>query len=440
MNTPPPVQINRWSANHSKEKRPFRFFLALILAIIFHVGLFAYLKKIEFFNTAPTKSEEQTYLINTDSPEIPEIVPSQEQTLPEYAEAQEEIAELDELLVELHNQELDINISVEAPQVAINMSLPSKAGELEGALDDIILNTNTDTILEDIGTSIADNTLAAEGQLIIKEGSMQGELLDQRDLIDNTTLQGIGGLSDDGIMNGYSSLDSLLSMSESRLAGSRTALPSDLLYAYDSAELKSEARLGLMKLAMVIERNPKMYCLLEGHSDLFGPASYNQELSLARAQAVKDYLVTSLKLNDAQILVKGYGKSHPLIAEGDQEQQAPNRRVDILMRKQVPKSFYEEVAIPAPTPTPETKPAPTPAAVTTPEPTPQRAIVVETPPAPRVERAPIKPELPPRAIVVEDVPVIKPIRVNPIGDPTARFLELLQERGITPPVRAIVVD
>ncbi len=435
VNQPPPAQINRWSTQRTKEKKPIWFLVALIFAVIFHLVLFWYLKKIEFFSkTEDNRPDEQTYVINTDSPEIPEVMPDTAQTLPDYSQAQEEVLELDEALSQLKNQDLDISTSIEAPTVAISMSLPAKAGELDGELNDLILNTNTEVIMEDLGTAISDENLAAEGQLVIKEGSMKGELLDQKDLIDNTSLQGVGGMSNDGVMKGYSSLDSLLSMSNVKLAGSKTALPSDLLFEYDSAELKAGARFGLMKLGMLIDRNPKMYCLLEGHSDLFGPDNYNNKLSQDRADAVKQYLVQSLKMNEDRILVKGFGKSRPLVSEGDQAQQAPNRRVDILMRNKVPSYFDKPTVItnPTATNTPQVRPTPpvAPKQKLVAPPRPQKAIVVEE-----------KPPVPQRAIIVEETPAPKAVVVQPSGSPAQRYREILQARGIQPPPqRAIVVD
>jgi len=375
VNQPPPAQIDRWSTQRSKERKSYWFVLALVFAVIFHAA---------------------------------------------------------EALAQLQNQDLDISTAIDAPEIAIDISTPAKAGDMDGALNDMILNTNTDIIIEDIGTAITDNSLAADGQIVIKEGAMKGELFDQKDLIDDKTLLGIGGIANDGVMKGYSSLDSMLSMSNLKLAGARTALPSDLLFEYDSAELKAGARFGLMKLGMLIDRNPKMFCLLEGHSDLFGPDSYNLQLSQERAQSVKSYLVQSLKLDGSRILVKGFGKSRPLVTEGDQNQQAPNRRVDILMRNKAP-NYINQPLVTTPTKprivTPPAKPR---------QPTqkPTKAIVVED--------TPTKPQQPKpqRAIVVDELPrPKKAIVVNPAGNPTQRYREILEARGIkSPPQRAIIVD
>jgi OOP family OmpA-OmpF porin len=94
-----------------------------------------------------------------------------------------------------------------------------------------------------------------------------------------------------------------------------------------------------MTVAMLIDRNPDMYCLVEGHTDLFGPEEFNSKLSGKRGQAVKDWLVNALQLSPERILVRPFGKSEPVILEGSIEEQGPNRRVDIKMRKTLPESL-----------------------------------------------------------------------------------------------------
>jgi hypothetical protein len=94
-----------------------------------------------------------------------------------------------------------------------------------------------------------------------------------------------------------------------------------------------------MTVAMLIDRNPNMYCWVEGHTDLFGPEDFNSKLSGKRGQAVKDWLVNALQLSPERILVRAFGKTQPVILEGSIEEQGPNRRVDIKMRKTYPESF-----------------------------------------------------------------------------------------------------
>jgi outer membrane protein OmpA-like peptidoglycan-associated protein len=131
----------------------------------------------------------------------------------------------------------------------------------------------------------------------------------------------------------FSNLDSLLS-SQGPLT-SKTApilLPTDLLFDYDSATLRSNAVNSLNQLAELIERNPNSSFIIEGHTDSFGPADYNMRLSLARAESVKDWLVTSAGIEAYRIQARGYGMSRLLVHGGSVEQQQLNRRVEIVIK------------------------------------------------------------------------------------------------------------
>lgn len=435
-NSPPP--INRWNSQDYNQRSYSGVIVALVLAIVFHAGLFWYLKKIEFFKPAQTEDfdTQEFFVDQVVLDDVAEIapVPETKQTIADFSEPEELIAELDDILPELKNQDIDIKTDIESPELSIEMSAPIKAGEEDGALDDILLSASSLNALEELGTGITDNTLADEGQIIIKQGSVEGELLDPNEVLDDAISKGLEGLSENGVMEGYNSLDELLSMSNINLAGARSALPSDLLFEYDSADLKSAARFGLMKLGMLIDRNPDMYCVLEGHTDTFGPDSYNKDLSQQRSQAVKSYLVDSLRLEGDNIIVRGYGKTVPLIGTGTVEEQAANRRVDILMRNEIPpvqKNKPTKSSPPKVTEVKQNTEQPTKKAVVvkapkTPEP-PKTTPVKENPPN---RQAPPKKEVIQRAIVIDEQPthpVKKAILVKPARDPN-------------PPQRAIIIE
>jgi len=105
------------------------------------------------------------------------------------------------------------------------------------------------------------------------------------------------------------------------------------LFEYDSATLRKEAIETLSKLGILIERNPRATFSIEGYTDSFGTSEYNKKLSTARAEAVKTWLVTNMKLDPAKIQTKGLGSTKFITpATGSREEQAPNRRVEIVIR------------------------------------------------------------------------------------------------------------
>ncbi len=217
--------------------------------------------------------------------------------------------------------------------------------------------------------------------------------------------KGNNGLVDNGKLDGIESLDEMLDLPPNLLLSKKTMLPSDLIFEFNRAELRESAKVGLMKLVLLIDKNPNLYCWIEGHTDLIGGEESNLRLSQMRADAVKSYLVKSTGLNADRIITRGFGKSQPLVTGGDADAQAPNRRVEIKMRKTPPPNAPVKV-------TPKALPVEEEMA---PEPAPPKAVLVrpaprETPQPPRAmvipERAQIVPE---RAEIVPEVPRALPV-------------------------------
>ncbi|PWU06611.1 MAG: hypothetical protein C5B47_07290 [Verrucomicrobia bacterium] len=136
---------------------------------------------------------------------------------------------------------------------------------------------------------------------------------------------------------GFSNLDDLLSQTGPLRSDTAPILmPTDLLFDYDNAELRSRAVDSLRKLGTLIQRNPQATFNIEGHTDSFGSDQYNTDLSLRRAEAVKAWLVQVMGISPGRIETRGYGKTRLLApASGTIEQQQINRRVEIIIH--VPK-------------------------------------------------------------------------------------------------------
>jgi outer membrane protein OmpA-like peptidoglycan-associated protein len=137
-----------------------------------------------------------------------------------------------------------------------------------------------------------------------------------------------------GVPAGFSNLDSLLAGSGQ--IGNGTApilMPTDLLFDYDSANLRPGATGSLQKLGRLIQRNPQANFKVEGHTDSFGSDEYNMDLSQRRAETVKVWLVANMAIDPDRIQTQGFGKTH-LLVPGDRsvEEQQLNRRVEIVIR------------------------------------------------------------------------------------------------------------
>ena len=132
----------------------------------------------------------------------------------------------------------------------------------------------------------------------------------------------------------FSNLDELLA-GTGPLAGpvAPVSMPGGALFEYNSAALLPQAIETLRKLGELIARNPRASFCIEGHTDSFGTPEYNMRLSVARANAVKAWVIANMRLNPAQIQSKGLGSSRLIApASGSKEEQAINRRVEIVIR------------------------------------------------------------------------------------------------------------
>ena len=365
--------------------------IAVTLAVILHaVGLWTLGRFNLLLELADFEWTSQSFQVSKVE-EIPEetVAPEAEAEVADPpADAEDLLTEIEELIPELDNTEIDIIPDLEKPKVSLEPLRPAKIGEEEGTLLEPLNAPEVQASLAELGRNEPIFTEVPDGRVIIEEGSVSADVPDPDSFLRDAAVRGANGLEENGLMKGYTELGRYLNFDVDQLDKGRAALPSDLLFEFNKAELKQNAKLGLMKLGMLIDRNPQMYCILEGHSDLFGNDSYNLGLSRQRAQAVKHWLVNSLGLDSSHIIVRAYGRSKPKVLEGDQAQQAINRRVDILMRKQVPPEEAIPVRVKPNVPRPVPSP---PRAQRLPEPVPG--------PAPAL---PVDEDPPPRAVPVED--------------------------------------
>ena len=101
-------------------------------------------------------------------------------------------------------------------------------------------------------------------------------------------------------------------------------------FAFDSSKLSKESEVLVDRAVDNLNRNQKMAVLIEGHTDSTGPDDYNMGLSLMRAKAVKDYIV-SKGITASRMSVKGLGETDPLASNDTPEGRAENRRVEFVI-------------------------------------------------------------------------------------------------------------
>ena len=107
----------------------------------------------------------------------------------------------------------------------------------------------------------------------------------------------------------------------------------DVLFASGKANLLPGSQRTIDKLAAFLEENPERKVLIEGHTDNIGSTTYNLDLSLRRAQAVKEALVAK-GVDPERIVAQGYGEMYPVASNADAAGRQRNRRVEIVILKE----------------------------------------------------------------------------------------------------------
>lgn len=103
-----------------------------------------------------------------------------------------------------------------------------------------------------------------------------------------------------------------------------------IYFDFASATLRAESRPVLAEIVQFQRANPGLKLLIEGHTDNIGPARYNAELSLKRAQAVVAEL-GRMGANTATLKAVGRGDQEPVADNGSASGRAKNRRVTLRL-------------------------------------------------------------------------------------------------------------
>ncbi|MGH8727229.1 MAG: OmpA family protein [Burkholderiales bacterium] len=124
----------------------------------------------------------------------------------------------------------------------------------------------------------------------------------------------------------------------------KISFSADALFDFDKAILKPDAKSMLDELASTLRGAEYDVILAVGHADRIGSESYNKKLSLRRANAVKEYLV-SKGIAENRIYVEGKGEAEPVTTPADCKGLRgnkliqclqPDRRVDVEVTGEKP--------------------------------------------------------------------------------------------------------
>ncbi len=100
-----------------------------------------------------------------------------------------------------------------------------------------------------------------------------------------------------------------------------------IVFEYNSAAIDPQSERVLRGAAQALRDNPDVRVEVGGHTDNVGSRTFNQELSLARATSVRDWLIAH-GIDAARLEVQGYGASQPRASNDDEAGRALNRRIE----------------------------------------------------------------------------------------------------------------
>jgi len=114
------------------------------------------------------------------------------------------------------------------------------------------------------------------------------------------------------------------------LDGSVLMRLSSLKFASGSSRINSKYNNLLNRVKEALEVYADRQVRIEGHTDNRGDVKMNQQLSLKRAEAVRDFLIKQ-GVDGARLRSLGYGEVRPIASNEFDKGRAMNRRIDIII-------------------------------------------------------------------------------------------------------------
>jgi outer membrane protein OmpA-like peptidoglycan-associated protein len=108
-------------------------------------------------------------------------------------------------------------------------------------------------------------------------------------------------------------------------------MPSDITFAFNSAEVRHQFESVIQSLAQTLARYPGLAIDVVGHADAIGSDDYNLRLSERRAHSVGAALM-DFGVDYDRIVASGRGEWEPIASNDTEWGRARNRRVEIHLK------------------------------------------------------------------------------------------------------------
>ena len=110
-------------------------------------------------------------------------------------------------------------------------------------------------------------------------------------------------------------------------------VPEGLVFAPGSDELAPGTEPVVAQIAALLGYFGDAEVRIVGHTDSFGDAAINKELSLQRAETVGRMLVDSFGIQPDRIATEGFGEEQPIASNATIEGRRANRRVEVYVQR-----------------------------------------------------------------------------------------------------------
>lgn len=116
-----------------------------------------------------------------------------------------------------------------------------------------------------------------------------------------------------------------------RVQEGRIATLEPIFFETNSTRIQERSQPLLAEIAQVVRAREDLGVVsIEGHTDSRGSDVYNLELSLGRAESVRQFLIDA-GVPESRLVARGFGKSRPLVAGDTPAAHATNRRVEFRL-------------------------------------------------------------------------------------------------------------
>jgi outer membrane protein OmpA-like peptidoglycan-associated protein len=180
-----------------------------------------------------------------------------------------------------------------------------------------LVNNETKQVL----SKITVDSLTGDFELVIPHGGNYGVMTEKAGYLFNSINFNLPKFAE------YQEIDTHIIMVKAEV-GSKAILK-NIFFDVGKSDLKTESLSEIGKIEELLTTNADLKVQINGHTDNTGNAASNKALSLKRATAVVDYLV-SHGVDSTRLSAKGYGSERPIVSNDDEESgRELNRRTEI---------------------------------------------------------------------------------------------------------------